>query len=86
VFQLIHASRFGTLASARATWQGSTMPASPPPRSPLAGGSLIALGAILGAVIGLSTAFGPTRGFLAGLSAGVAMSLAIWLLDRKRDR
>ncbi|RZM33611.1 MAG: hypothetical protein EOP67_21455 [Sphingomonas sp.] len=62
------------------------MPAPQPPRSPLAGGFLIALGAMLGAAIGLLTALGPTRGFLAGLSAGVAMSLAIWLLDRKRDR
>ncbi len=60
------------------------MASSPPPRSPLAGGSLIALGSIVGAAVGLFTPFGPTRGFLVGLSAGVAMSLAIWLLDRRR--
>ncbi|WP_238542297.1 hypothetical protein [Sphingomonas sp. PAMC 26621] len=59
------------------------MAVSPPPRSPLAGGSLIALGSIAGAAISLFTPLGPTRGFLIGLSAGVAMSLAIWLLDRR---
>ncbi|WP_242140559.1 MULTISPECIES: hypothetical protein [unclassified Sphingomonas] len=60
------------------------MASSPPPRSPVAGGSLIALGAIVGAAVGLFTVLGPTRGFLLGLSGGVAMSLAIWLLDRRR--
>lgn len=57
---------------------------TPPPRSPLAGGSLIALGSIVGTAIGLFTPIGPTRGFLLGISAGVAMSLAIWALDRQR--
>lgn len=61
------------------------MAVPPTPRSPLAGGFLIALGAIAGVAIGLFTPLGPTRGFLLGLSAGTAMSLAIWLLDRKRD-
>lgn len=61
-------------------------PLSPrqPPHAPLAGGALIALGAIVGSVVGLFTRIGPTRGFLMGLSAGVAMSLAIWLIDRRR--
>lgn len=60
------------------------MVATPPPRSSIAGGSLIALGAILGAAIGLFTALGPTRGFLVGLSVGVLLSLGIWLSDRRK--
>uniref|UniRef100_UPI0035CC2162 hypothetical protein n=1 Tax=uncultured Sphingomonas sp. TaxID=158754 RepID=UPI0035CC2162 len=55
-----------------------------PPRYPLAGGVLIAAGAILGTAIGLFTALGPTRGFLAGLALGVVISLAMWLRDLRR--
>jgi hypothetical protein len=55
-----------------------------PPRYPLAGGVLIAAGAILGTAIGLFTALGPTRGFLAGLALGVVVSLAMWLRDLRR--
>ena len=55
-----------------------------PPKSPLAGGSLIAIGAIAGAGIGLFTAIGPTRGFLIGLALGVGIALAMWLNDLRR--
>jgi uncharacterized protein (DUF2062 family) len=57
---------------------------SSPPRTPLAGGALIALGAIAGTAIGLFSALGPTRGFLIGLGLGVAISLAMWLRDLRR--
>lgn len=60
------------------------MTRTPPPRSPLAGGALIAIGSILGAGIGLFTAIGPTRGFLIGLGAGVAIAVAMWALDLRR--
>lgn len=59
-------------------------PPPSPPRSPLAGGSLIAAGAILGSGIGLFSPLGPTRGFLAGLALGVAISLAMWLNDVRK--
>ncbi|MDY7522756.1 hypothetical protein [Sphingomonas sp. 10B4] len=57
---------------------------SSPPRTPLAGGALIAIGAIAGTGIGLFTPFGPTRGFLIGLGLGVAISLVMWLRDLRR--
>lgn len=58
--------------------------AAPSSRSPVAGGALIAIGTVAGAGIGLYTAIGPTLGFLIGFGAGVTISLAIWLLDRRR--
>ena len=55
-----------------------------PPRYPLAGGALIAIGSILGTAIGLFTAIGPTRGFLIGLGAGVVISFVMWVVDLRR--
>jgi hypothetical protein len=55
-----------------------------PPRYPLAGGVLIAAGAIVGTGIGLFSSLGPTRGFLIGLALGVIVSLAMWLNDLRR--
>jgi hypothetical protein len=55
-----------------------------PPRYPLAGGALIAIGAIVGTAIGLFTAIGPTRGFLIGLGAGVVISCVMWVLDLRK--
>lgn len=57
---------------------------SPPPRTPLAGGSLIAIGAIAGTGIGLFSALGPTRGFLIGLGIGAAISIVMCLRDVRR--
>lgn len=54
-----------------------------PPRSPVAGGAIIALGTIAGAGIGLYSAIGPTRGLLIGFGASVALSILLWLLDRR---
>lgn len=57
--------------------------ASPPFKPPMAGGVLIALGAIGGAMMGFL--FGEaTPGFLLGAGAGVALSLLIWARDRRR--
>lgn len=52
------------------------------PRTPLAGGMPIALGAILGALSG-GLYRQPTIGFLVGLGIGVAVALAVWLIDRR---
>lgn len=79
----VRGSRDGTLASSRGTWQSAAMPTQPPPRSPMAGGAIIAIGTIAGAGIGLFTVVGPTRGLLIGLGASVLVSVAIWLLDRR---
>jgi hypothetical protein len=60
------------------------MTPSPSSRSPRAGGVLLALGAIVGSAVGLLSPLGPTRGFLIGIGLGVALSLALWLIDRRR--
>lgn len=57
---------------------------SSPPKNPLAGGALIAIGAIAGTGIGLFSPLGPTRGFLIGLGLGVAIAIAMWLRDLRR--
>lgn len=59
------------------------MASKPPTRTPLAGGALIAIGAMGGAVIGASQGQ-VTAGFLIGLGAGVAIAIMIWLVDRAR--
>lgn len=53
------------------------------PRSPSAGGALIALGAVGGAAIGflLNEA---TPGFLVGLALGIGAALVIWQRGRRR--
>ena len=57
--------------------------ATSPSRSPIAGGVLIALGAVGGAIVGLIVRQ-PTGCFLIGTAAGVGMAVAIWLIDRRR--
>ncbi|MEG3088758.1 hypothetical protein [Sphingomonas sp. PB4P5] len=60
--------------------------ASPPPtssRNSMAGGFLIAVGAMLGAGLG-SFLEQATLGFLIGAAAGAGMAIAIWLIDRRR--
>ena len=49
----------------------------------MAGGFLIAMGALLGAGLGF-TVQEATRGFLIGAAAGGGMAIAIWLIDRRR--
>ena len=58
------------------------MASKPPARHPIAGGALIAIGAMGGAVIGLSRGQ-VTAGFLIGVGAGAAIALVIWLFDRR---
>ncbi len=74
-----HASRSGTLASRRGTWQGAGMDKS----SPSAGGALIALGAVGGAAIGFLVGEA-TPGFLIGVTLGIAASLIIWWRGTRR--
>ncbi|MEN2789227.1 hypothetical protein ABC974_06290 [Sphingomonas oligophenolica] len=59
------------------------MASKPPPRTPLAGGAPIAIGAMGGAVIGASQGQ-VTAGFLIGFAAGAAIAILIWLVDRRR--
>jgi uncharacterized protein YqgC (DUF456 family) len=66
------------VAYGQATWQGTQMPT--PNRT--AGGSLIALGAILGTVIGFPFQQ-TTGGLLIGLAIGIAAAVLIWLRERK---
>ena len=54
-----------------------------PPRPSMAGGFLIAAGAMLGAGGGFFIQEA-TRGFLIGSAAGAGMAIAIWLIDRRR--
>ena len=58
------------------------MASKPPARNPIAGGALIAIGAMGGAVIGLSRGQ-VTAGFLIGVGGGAAIALLIWLFDRR---
>ncbi|MEO9130595.1 MAG: hypothetical protein ABI240_05240 [Sphingomonas sp.] len=58
------------------------MASKPPPRNTVAGGVLIAIGALGGTLIGLSQGQ-VTAGFLIGTGAGAVIAIAIWLLDRR---
>jgi uncharacterized membrane protein len=57
------------------------MASKPPRKTPLAGGFVIAFGAIAGAVYGLIHRQ-PTIGLLAGIGIGVAISVLLWLISR----
>ncbi|TKD51746.1 hypothetical protein [Sphingomonas baiyangensis] len=56
---------------------------APPSRTPMAGGALLAVSMLVGTGIGVALRQ-PSLGFLAGLGVGIALSVAIWLLDRRR--
>ncbi|WP_448502564.1 hypothetical protein [Sphingomonas sp.] len=53
-------------------------------RSRFAGGAPLALLLLVGTIVG-ATFQQPAIGFFAGLGLGVALSLVIWLRDRRRD-
>lgn len=57
------------------------MASKPPRKTPLAGGLLIALGAMGGAVIGLFRGQ-PTIGLLVGVGIAAALSVLLWLVSR----
>lgn len=61
------------------------MASKPPPRTPLAGGALIALGAMGGAVIG-QLLWEPIPGVLIGTGVGVAVAVGMWLLNVRSRR
>ena len=76
-----HASRAGTLASRDGTWQWHGMASKPPRKTPLAGGVLIAFGALGGAGFGFYRGQ-PTIGLLIGIGIAVVLSVLLWLVSR----
>ncbi len=54
---------------------------TPPRKTPLAGGVLIALGAVGGALWGLHNGQ-PTIGLLAGVGIAALLSVLLWLISR----
>lgn len=50
---------------------------------PMAGGFIMAITAVVGAIVGARQGQ-PSAGLLLGLGAGAAISLVIWLIDRRR--
>jgi len=58
------------------------MASKPPTRTPLAGGALIAFGAIGGAVIG-QLMYEAIPGLLIGTGIGVAVSIAMWWFNTR---
>ncbi len=59
--------------------------ANPPPRTPMAGGFLLALSLIVGTVLGAGQGQA-SIGFVAGLGVGLLLLIAVWLIDRRRGR
>jgi len=54
-------------------------------RSPQAGGFLLIACIFIGVIVGLMRGQ-PSLGFLVGTALGVAAAVAVWLLDRRRNR
>ncbi len=52
------------------------------PRSPRAGGAILALVILAGAVAGAATGE-PSLGVVVGIAIGVVAAIAVWLLDRR---
>jgi len=75
-------SRTGTLASRDGTWQWHGMASTPPRKTPLAGGFVIAIGALGGAVYG-AIHQEATIGLLAGVGIAVVISILLWLVSRR---
>ena len=61
------------------------MASKPPSRTSLAGGALIAFGALGGAMVG-QLLWQPIPGVLIGTAAGVAVSVAMWLFNVRSRR
>ncbi|QPQ56271.1 hypothetical protein IC614_06365 [Allosphingosinicella flava] len=57
--------------------------ADTPSTQPRSAGVFLALAMVAGAVIG-TFAGEPSLGFLIGLGTGIAVTLALWLIDRRR--
>jgi hypothetical protein len=57
--------------------------ATPPPRTPIAGGFFLILSLMAGVLIG-ATQGQTTAGFFIGLGIGLMLVVAIWVIDRRR--
>lgn len=53
------------------------------PRTPMAGGFILAIALIAGVVIGMAKGEA-SMGFIGGLAVGLAGLLIVWLMDRRR--
>ena len=54
------------------------------PRTPMAGGFILAIALIVGVFVGMSRGQA-SMGFVAGLAVGLAGLLIVWLVDRRRS-
>ena len=57
--------------------------ADPSSRTPLAGGSLLALSLLVGAVVGIARGQA-SLGVVVGLAVGLALLGLVWLIDRRK--
>lgn len=71
------------MASGRTTWQKWAMAGSP--KTPMAGGFLLAASILIGAFVGAGRGQA-SIGFLTGAGIGLVLLLAVWLIDRRRFR
>jgi hypothetical protein len=53
------------------------------PKPPRSAGAFLALSILAGTVIGIFLKQ-PSRGFLIGLGVGLTVTIAVWLVDRRR--
>jgi hypothetical protein len=59
--------------------------ASSSSRTPMAGGFLLAVSLVAGTVLGAGQGQA-SLGLVAGFVVGLALTLAVWLIDRRRTR
>jgi len=59
--------------------------ATPSSRTPMAGGFLLAVSLVVGTVLGAGQGQA-SLGLVAGFGVGLLLTLAVWLIDRRRMR
>lgn len=70
------------MADAAPPWQGARM-SDPKPKASRAAGAILALAIVAGAFIG-GRMHQPSIGILVGAAIGVAVTVGLWLYDRRR--